>query len=324
MPNFLTVSQKSGFKSNYTFDELNNNYIFNPRYDSTHSICSYYSVTFEPGLYYFELLGAKGSGTLGGNGGFASGILSIPKKRNFYLHVGTRQGYNGGGFSTTGNTNGGGASDIRLTESSNFNKEKEEESLRSRIIVAAGGGGEMNWERAGITANGGYGGGLTGGDASLGEDTTYPTYTPVSASKGATQKQGGSADVSMNSGQSGSFGKGGNSSITEPSGAGGGGYYGGAGGSDGDHSCSAGSGGSSFISGHESCQAIDEEGNPKLTSIHYSGLYFTQTKMKENYCSKDGSILIKRLEKYLYLTYQRNHFSMKLWLTFILSFSLQK
>ena len=64
-------------------------------------------------------------------------------------------------------------------------------------------------------------------------------------------------------------------------GGGGGGYYGGAGGGDWG---AGGAGGSSFISGHNGCDAIKEESIENNIihtgqSIHYSGLYFTDTVM---------------------------------------------
>ena len=55
----------------------------------------------------------------------------------------------------------------------------------------------------------------------------------------------------------------------------GGGYYGGGG----SIWHSGGGGGSSFISGHDGCIAIDEQGTPTEDSIHYSGITFTDTVM---------------------------------------------
>ena len=66
-------------------------------------------------------------------------------------------------------------------------------------------------------------------------------------------------------------------SIDDIGGIGGGGYYGGTS----YYYAFAGSGGSSFISGHLGCDAVEENTTIHHTgqSIHYSGLYFTQTRM---------------------------------------------
>ena len=65
---------------------------------------------------------------------------------------------------------------------------------------------------------------------------------------------------------------------------GGSGYYGGGSGLATDNNVDSGAGGSSFISGHNGCDAIKEESTESNIihtgqSIHYSGLYFTNTLM---------------------------------------------
>ena len=105
---------------------------------------------------------------------------------------------------------------------------------------------------------------------------TYPQHCP-----GATQTSG-SICVSIGSGvpKSGEFGKAGNPQtlgITDDGGFGGGGYYGGT-----SYSYSyGGSGGSSFISGYEGCNAI--KGPTDLTPTnqpnHYSEIVFSHPEM---------------------------------------------
>ena len=214
-----------------------------------------------PGTYIFECWGAQGNIFAWGNGGkgaYTKGIISLKKRRSFYVFVGEHgktgvDGYsfNGGGYSQS---SGGGASDIRLKDG-NWD---DFYSLKSRIIVAAGGGGPDSSE------NGGAGGCLN--------------RIGTGHSNGGTQTSGGSS----NGARDGSFGKGGIYRVLDGSGcgAGGGGYYGG-GASTGDY---AGAGGSSFISGHPGCDAISkesEEGHPIHTKQpnHYSGLIFRSTLM---------------------------------------------
>ncbi len=256
----------------------------------------------ETGRYKIELWGAQGGSNKaqGGLGGYTSGIINLSEKEVLYIYVGgegettspggTEQiagGYNGGG-SVLGQAyrdrqfgSGGGATDVRLVNGpwNEFN------SLTSRIMVAAGGGGAYSGE---IHINsGGAGGGLEGiiGEQNElnGEFYCYGT--------GGSQINGGdiTTDCNMyntllkqgrivhNSG----FGYGGfYQTETNWLTGGGGGYYGGG---QSGHIASAG-GGSSFISGHEGCNAIEESStatNIQHTgkSIHYSGLYFTETKM---------------------------------------------
>ena len=134
-------------------------------------------------------------------------------------------------------------------------------------MVAAGSGGIDSGSK------GGYGGSLQGNDA----NSTYSSGT------GGQQNQGGYGYVNV------SFGKGGsnllfdaNRTSQDAGGGGGSGYYGG--GTGIQSHCCGGGGGSSFISGHSGCNAINEsstEYNIIHTNqpIHYSGLFFTETKM---------------------------------------------
>ena len=241
-----------------------------------------------------------------GRGGYVKGLISLSTNIDLYIYVGGKGtnsntivpnsgGWNGGGY---GNTNhydragsgGGGATDIRINQHTENDGWSGITSLRSRIIVAAGGGG-CNYI-SGNAINGGYGGGL------VGEDSPYNDVFPDAFNKatGATQTQGGIDPVTRNpisyssyyskvsSGNlilSGTFGY-----ANIPGydaywgGGGGGGWYGGAIGHG-----QGGSGGSSFISGHTGCNAINpSNGNHLGTSttmtINNVNYRFTNTVMK--------------------------------------------
>ena len=239
------------------------------------------------GYYYIECLGAKGGDSLangvlgaqGGKGGYTSGIVKLNKGEKIYVYVGghgenavigkdSLGGYNGGGLGTWDNEDdeaagaGGGATDIRLVSG----KWNDFESLKSRIMVAAGGGGAC------YDKDGGAAGGLEG----------LANRTDI---LGGTQTSGYKFGV----GQDG-FGIGGDSTFTIGTAGAGGGYYGGnAKNSTRDYY--TGTGGSSFISGFEGCNAISDsstEDNIIHTNqnIHYSGHEFTNIKMLDGNNSK--------------------------------------
>ena len=119
-------------------------------------------MNLKPGNYLFELWGAQAitDSCYGGKGAYVSGILNLKKSTNFYLFIGSSDGYNGGGIPI--NTyRGGGSTDIRLINSTDFY------GLASRIIVAAGGGANPcpfpdYWK---IIGSPGDAGGLTGSNA---------------------------------------------------------------------------------------------------------------------------------------------------------------
>lgn len=253
------------------------------------------------GTYKIELWGASGGNIdkyLGGKGGYTAGKINLEKDNKLYIYVGGAGSdsdysgsYNGGGIIFDGQIaygrNGGGATDIRLVNGSwdNFN------SLKSRIMVAAGGGGANfrnvdvsygEWYGAG---NGGSGGGLIGSNGESPSDThTDPTTGKAygwNYGTGGTQISAGTQmhnDTTLEYGEdyTGKFG----SALQNKNQSGGGsGYYGG-----GSVGHGGAGGGSSFISGHNGCDAIKEESTEDNIihtgqSIHYSGLYFTDTLM---------------------------------------------
>jgi hypothetical protein len=242
------------------------------------------------GNYKIELWGAAGIGTedaskgvsLGGNGAYTAGTISLSKGENIYIYVGQggklvtstninddnnyTANFNGGGAGAKDTAeavavgehgfSGGGATDIRL----NNGLWNDTTSLRSRIMVAAGGGGG-GWSGNGTsdpyyTGGGGAGGALTGIGAPSATSSTPGTQTSGNA-----------------------FGIGGNGLSGNGTGGGGGGYYGGMQGLTFAKPNASGSGGSSFISGYTGCNAIDENGNSTGGANHYSGKVFTDTQM---------------------------------------------
>ena len=229
----------------------------------------------------------------GANGGYVKGIISLEKSTSLYLYVGGKApnpkvndsgrtyekvagGWNGGGEGDYDHADddssggGGGASDIRLTNGvwNSFN------SLKSRIMVAGAGGGGGGWRGQ----YGGCGGGLTG------ISSTWTINNNCYATNG-TQTLGYKFGI----GEAGTH-----RFTNQNAGGGGGGYYGG---------CEykgervknsnntsyiddyPGGGGSSFISGHTGCNAINSSSTEsKITHTgspnHYSGKVFTNTVMK--------------------------------------------
>ena len=256
------------------------------------------------GDYMIECWGAQGSNMLdkvGGKGGYCKGTVKLPNL-TIYIYVGAQAGGFGGGGVTLDSerehnfgNDGGGATDIRLVKGSTY---KEFNSLKSRIIVAAGGGGANHRNTIGEVpqwgqGDGGYGGGLNGGDGFRDDNTiSWATVPYCTISYGAQQKQGGrnyqntveggvvTTTISGNVPYWGRFGF----APSETEGArvqsgGGGGYYAGC-----DSGHAGGSGGSSFISGYSGCDAISESSTEQAIvhtgqPNHYSGLVFTDTQM---------------------------------------------
>lgn len=182
----------------------------------------------------FDVQGASG-GRNGGLGGRVTGTLS-GSFTQLSIYVGgagqtgaqVNGGFNGGGRSGGHRTNegsGGGASDIRLSN-----------SLESRLVVAGGGGGTGGFSGG----PGGHGGGEIASNGQAGQG---------GGGAGGTQTQGG-APGANNGGSAlataGSFGQGGSGGVSWNAGGGGGGggwYGGGGGGSDDDDCCGDGGGG---------------------------------------------------------------------------------
>ena len=218
-------------------------------YSYTGSVQSF--VAPKAGKYKIESWGASGTGSA--YGAYTKGEIELEEDDKLYLYIGksTTSTANSkvfnNGTGDGGGWNGGGSTDIRLTNGDwdNFN------SLKSRIMVA-GAGGTTNSGVAGAA------GGLTGYS---GNGTVGGTQT----SFGAVQSSSYTAS---------SFG------IANGGCTGGNGYYPGGG-----AACASGSGGgSSFISGYSGCNAISSSStSSSITHTgspnHYSDKVFTNAVM---------------------------------------------
>jgi len=270
-------------------------YMIKSVYEFNHVAQAQSFVPPQAGIYKIELWGAQGNNPSsnlisGGLGAYTKGEIALNQTDTLFVYVGEHRtdhevsfnaGSIGGDIPNSSNSEisgygGGGATDIRLT-SGNWD---DIVSLKSRIMVAAGGGGASNYT---YPATGGYGGTLTGGSGNNGRapENTVANIPPT----GGTQTSGGSTSVlvaenltTSGVGSAGTFGIGG-SSVGYGSG-GGGGYYGGGSGGYTHMSIDSGAGGSSFISGHIGCDAIDIDGNHTGANVHYSNRIFTNTVMK--------------------------------------------
>ena len=165
------------------------------------------------GTYRLETWGAQGYGnwlstpkTIGGYGGYSTGIIAMQKKNIIYLNIGGSgnnyiNAYNGGGY---GQLSGGGATHIarKMGQLSSL------ENTADNILIVSGGGGGNDTSNDIIPSGGGFRG-VNG-------------YNTIA---------GGQKNKS-NSEYNGKFGQGGNS-ITldnkDSGGGGGSGYYGGSG-----------------------------------------------------------------------------------------------
>jgi len=249
------------------------------------------------GEYKVELWGAQGGGAYydygsyinkfdgyekigdyisGGKGSYTFGKINLKIKNRLYIFVGgigkdyssvlylnrPKGGYNGGGlggYAYQVGSGGGGATDVRTVDD-DWNSFV---SLKSRIMVAGAGAGTSNFRRA---VSGGEAGGLIGYDGHLNINSASHTLAT-----GGSQLSGGISGSSSNT--VGSFGIGADSSAGH-GGGGGSGYYGGGGGGFISGGVSSGAGGSSFISGHDGCDAISEQSTEDNIihtgqSIHY-------------------------------------------------------
>ena len=255
------------------------------------------------GTYKIEAWGASGGDVTindviyqGGLGGYTSGTINLEKNQTLYIYVGSSPsnyegGYNGGaagGYETDGKyTGGGGATDIRIVNG-NWN---DFNSLKSRIMVAAGGAGTGKYLNSSLI--GGAGGGLIGYSGNI-RSGDYSHIHEV-ATGGSQTSYGVGSDLICNS----KFGYAVDTCDSYGTG-GGAGYYGGGSGLSTYANVSSGAGGSSFISGHNGCDAIKKESTEDNIihtgeSIHYSGLYFTNTVMIDgngyNWTTEKGDYL---------------------------------
>ena len=264
-------------------------------------VCVPYEVSLKPGTYEIECWGSAGSYWISNNslpnstpglGGYTYGKIVLRKPTKFYIYIGNTGFFNAvKNFTTDANSAQlpGGATDVRLTKTEEWSNLK---SLITRIMVAGGGGG-AEWSGS----IGGNGGGLNGTSSISGADPNNALQHNEPC-PGGTQTNGSKCIHYRYEGNyhhygepvSGTFGSGG---VTIPyygkyengtiqyedyGGFGGGGYYGGT-----SYSIAfAGSGGSSYISGHDGCDSvknntefIEHTGDPN----HFLGYVFYNTTM---------------------------------------------
>ena len=170
----------------------------------------------------------------GGLGGVVTATLAVTPGEVLVITVGgggqdtNVGGFNGGGPAGAAGS-GGGASDVRRGS-----------TLADWIVVAGGGGGGGSRGPNPSGADGGLGGGTTGGDGS-------PAGT---GGQGGSQVAGGAGGTLLTTGHSGTagtLGMGGTGATccpgALPGGGGGGGYFGGGGGASDDHASGGGGGG---------------------------------------------------------------------------------
>ena len=259
---------------------------------------AYKSVTLPAGQYQLECWGARGgrgpdgsgnnasSNANYGRGGYSKGILTLKSKTTVYLYAGGigadvtgksatayAGGFNGGGnggalassSSGTNGAGGGGASDIRIGST----------SLYARVIVAGGGGGAAWYSNTISTALGGAGGGVSGGAAAIGgssNSTYFVVAQPGSATAGGAGGQATSTSYGT-TGNTGTFGQGGNgpsnsSSLINSGAGGGGGWYGGGSGFAAKSGNQGhGAGGSGYV--YTSSTASNYPPGCELNSTHY-------------------------------------------------------
>lgn len=275
------------------------------------------------GKYEVELWGAQGASdptfksASGGKGAYVSGNIKLNENTKLYIYVGGTNGYNGGGsagaaYSTQYGGNGGGATDVRLSNTTDF------AGLKSRIAVAGAGGGASGprGNTSGTFSSYFYSA-ITGAAAGVSGSSDCNDSSRIhyggSGSYGAGNG-GNACDLDITSisgngrgknGNNGSFGKGGTGGesgcTSGPSnycddysggsgGGGGSGYFGGGGGAGSGGWWAAvgadGGGGSSYISGNSSYNAISSSSTSdnitlQSNSNHYSGYIFTNTTIKK-------------------------------------------
>lgn len=220
-------------------------------------------ILLSEGKYKLEVWGAQGGDSTGshynssspgkgGLGGYSSGILNLTEQERLHICVGesghssnsgdgsTTDGSfpDGGGTKTGYRDNftaipgtGGGSTSIRISTN----------SIYSRVIVAGGGGGASGSTHS--TDNGGFGGGMNGGNC---------YHEGKLQSQGCGTQTGSSCGLGSGSnGDPGEFGKGATGKYNKggtSGGGGGGGWYGGGGGGCGWTTySSSGGGGSGWV-----------------------------------------------------------------------------
>ncbi len=263
---------------------INKQYLWNYNYtgDSQEFIPS------RNGRYKVELWGASATGKFtyfyGGNGSYTKGEINLSEGQKYYVYVGklgmdesittpygtlSFNGASGGNYTCYDYNNGtyaynfygGSATDIRIIggQWSNFN------SLKSRIMVAAAGSSGNQFE------SGAPGGGLNGYSGKSGTGATQTSGGGLSSGgfgyAGIPSYSGNHCSSNIQIGASSGYYGGGASNLSTP-----------------DSGMYAAGSGSSFISGHNGCNAISSLSTVDNiihtgSANHYSGKVFTNTLM---------------------------------------------
>lgn len=224
-----------------------------------------------------------------GLGAYTAGDIIVNRGKKLYIFVGSTRSYNATKF--VSEAPGGGSTDIRII-GGDWNLFS---SLKDRIMVAAGGGGGFLSTNT-SNRSPGHGGGLIGYNANayyIGISNMLDEYSGHGATQQSVGKSGNinlthesfkALNYNIVEGGFGLASYGTDNRGGSYSSSGGSGYYGGGHGVHPGSTWSGGGGGSSFISGHSGCDAIKSESTENNIihtgqSIHYSGMYFTNTVM---------------------------------------------
>ena len=283
--------------------------------------CHSTEVALIRGRYRIECYGASGGDSSKGKGGFGAyvaGIISLKRKKNFYLFIGAKghtqlatKSYNGGGrgslysSSESVSASGGGSTDIRLVNSN------DQAGLLSRIMVAGAGGGAEAYNDG---VNGGNAGFFEGEKGIISRKSVLD-INQLSEPLGGNSTCGGlrgmcllDNDKTCSSnlhGHDGSFGFGGDASDYSYGSGGGSGYFGGGGGTVTSGVVTSGAGGSSYVSGKKGSHSFiaSNDGTIKESGsiIHSSGLFFTDIRYKngvDTQYSGNGKVIITYLSDF--------------------------
>lgn len=243
------------------------------------------------GKYKIEIWGNQGgnSSYWGGKGGYTAGNIELTAGDAFKIYVGECdyssnyiEGWNGGGRGGAYYSSpGAGSIDVRLlhfegnhsfnvvdvaTDSNPFIGLTGDEDTDPRIIVGGGGGGQgANDNGYRLVGDGGYAGGLIGGQGAKNDN-------PNGGGGGGTQTEGGARNTATGNYVSGltdgSAGRGGNTATGgTSSGGGGGGWFGGGGATwYSRNTGSGGGGGSSHVNSTLFTEIIYKAGNEEFTA----------------------------------------------------------
>ena len=197
-------------------------------------------------------------------------------------------GFNGGGNSYIG-FGGGGASDVRLVEDDEYNKERHTRSLMSRLIVAGGGGGASSQNRG----TGGYAGNPAGDGAVTTGENTYVgkgallSLTNVTITNNYPVEEDSITGIeNIYEYENGTLGSGGDADYLG-AGAGGGGFVGG---SASHNKNAGGGGGSSYVYNNNLNSLSTIYTNISALQSVYDGITISNTKIVNGNSTMDNPL----------------------------------